>query len=1505
MAIMCRDEEVNFKLNLEKWTKVIGYFIFLIDDRTTDNSVQTIKDILDSAGKKYKIQNYLFTGFGQARTLSLDLTWKTFPQASHVLIADPDWSAELNTIDLTELDFEHDVFRFTAYDRNGVTRRKMDWLLRNKPNLRMRYHLHEVLDIGLYTVKQINWVVHEIEKPGTWHTTVGHGNSMSAKRLLFDLTLLKKDLTLYHHDPHVHYYLGITEYAYVEAMFKESRSGLTDELLNHLNESVEFLKLRLTSRYEAEFVEERWASMFILGGIYVHYLKDYVNGRLWYSLCRDYNPQQFECGMQLTRLHVLQGQLDDALVEVEKMLKTEKKERMMLNYIQSYECDLPLVVVDVLDKKLNFGQGSVDEMKYLLLLVKMTSRDLCAGKEITLSQNSLNLISKSLKFDKGGNLQTTSTQNELCADNGLQLYLRRNKYLLHPCTEVQHIMEITKQCELFVSDLPPAYEEFQAGSSVGRFIGAAIPPDIIHLVYGGDRREIYGKNENNIYRVLFAEYFEPEMIYNLLGVFQREKFGFYEIIIVSEDIEKINLIKENINYCGQKLEIKFGKVVYKTLSLKDYLNTTVKSLKTKGVKTQLFDYIEYNGGISISDQYSTQLSNFNLLLKPKKGVIGLTYFSSNQHVKTIRTLLQQRNPNTFVPFSVEASRFIKTYLELHNLKSLSKDPQLIAFLGGEAVETGFVATDESILIDNRVNWRGWTQNEVLNMLEEVGFRVLSWVPTAYSRPFEEIDHYEVKKFWALGLSQEDFIEQKMINFRYTLYISSLEDLNYPVGRPVIKGNMTKNPDLIRVIDRLGSLSLSLAGIEEKGENLIPSTVTFAHQSLFGGFPLNHVLSPFISPCVPLLSQKPTLGELHRINVVENKKRKIKQQESELWEGLIGFLRFLEGLNVITLESNSSVIEFENFNFYSRSYKSSDLLIEEKVKNMKNTKEIKKNDQNIELQKNDSNMNKNNEMSESTKKINSLTEEEQKQRMIDLGFSDEFIKEETEFQNSQKEKSENIIENQRLNEMNSEKDNSLGGKLKGILETLRTVDKVIEEKTLLDGSLDKSFEGEEGLIGLNQGIGGSLKDKENEINEKNKENNELINKKELKDGFNLDSILNEMRLIELPNNIQNSEMLKSSYRKVECFLREKRGAPLNNDCLQKMEKRKTLGLSVTSSRKISFDLNQLKYIQSTLLNISSQTEEDRKNLLNTFITPLEKISEYCKTELTHSIANNPFDNIRANEHKKIKNESKAINRLITIQENENHNQLYLQKGLIRHLKGLRDHLESSDFLVIDQVLHADVIDQLSSILLKSTIWFDVTNGAAFCSHHDHGLVHHQFQFLSQQIAYLFSEPEEKLRVVKYFTLAMDLTKSGFSPVVLGKKDEIVVILWLNPTSMTSEQQRKQEEQNNEDPSIMHHNDGLRIFDEFSLNILYTQGVSVYPSVHSDFLSKNGNLTIDILERCGKKDSELVLRRPNRMVVVRARRPVLLFTPNYLGWEIDKKPENFVNSTMIALVLFLSK
>lgn len=263
-TFILRDEDVNLKVNLPLWTSVVDYFVFLVDRRTIDASVETIQRVLSEAHKNYIIEYYDFEGFGVARTQSLDLAWKHFSNASHVLIVDPDWKPDISTMNKNDLDLSNDVFRFTVFDRNGISRRRMDWLLRHRAGLAMRYHLHEVLDIGLYKHKEINWIAHEIEQEGSWHMTVGHGHSTTLKRFEFDIALLLKDLQLYGDDPHTDYYLGTTYHGLAERYAKEK--GIINDTVVDL--SIHFLKRRLTTKYNAEFSEERWGCMYLLGGIY-------------------------------------------------------------------------------------------------------------------------------------------------------------------------------------------------------------------------------------------------------------------------------------------------------------------------------------------------------------------------------------------------------------------------------------------------------------------------------------------------------------------------------------------------------------------------------------------------------------------------------------------------------------------------------------------------------------------------------------------------------------------------------------------------------------------------------------------------------------------------------------------------------------------------------------------------------------------------------------------------------------------------------------------------------------------------------------------------------------------------------------------------------------------------------------------------------------------------------------------------------------------------------------
>lgn len=264
------------------------------------------------------------------------------------------------------------------------------------------------------------------------------------------------------------------------------------------------------------------------------------------------------------------------------------------------------------------------------------------------------------------------------------------------------------------------------------FVGAALMMDIIHHIFNGDSAKVF--NSGHVFRFLFAKYFNPKIIYNLIGFFDRTGFKQYEIVIVTEE-PVINEIKATIESCRTMLKNGPPAIVYSKVGISDYLkhSLTRKRYQASHMKhSVLFDYVEYNYGLSMSDDYTTELANFKELLAPE-GVIGLTYFTKNYHVDKINETIEKKNNQRFVPFSIENTRLIKNYFELNSMNFLMKDNTLITFLGGEI--TPLKMHHNNIEIPDRVKWRAYSQHEVVHILSSLGLKVSAWMPSAYAKPF--------------------------------------------------------------------------------------------------------------------------------------------------------------------------------------------------------------------------------------------------------------------------------------------------------------------------------------------------------------------------------------------------------------------------------------------------------------------------------------------------------------------------------------------------------------------------------------------------------------------------------------------------------------------------------------------------------------------------------------------------------------------------------------------------
>jgi hypothetical protein len=275
-------------------------------------------------------------------------------------------------------------------------------------------------------------------------------------------------------------------------------------------------------------------------------------------------------------------------------------------------------------------------------------------------------------------------------------------------------------------------QDFHATALIKSFYGAAILPDILHHAFQG--RSSAFLTPGRPVRFLFAEHFHPEMALNLLGQLQRQGALDFEMVVLTPDDAVEAFIRDRFAMCGRLLE---GDIVDKV----NIVNVTVLRYAAQHQASggALFDYIEYNGGLSRADDPSAELRALRGLLHDSGGAVGLSYFSTNHHVTRLRNMVDSREKMFMVPFSLEATRLVKAYLAQHKLGHLAEDHELVVHLGGEAALSEHVLyrADQAV---PRVQWRTYSQAEAVHLVEEAGFEVASWVPTAYSRPFGEFYH---------------------------------------------------------------------------------------------------------------------------------------------------------------------------------------------------------------------------------------------------------------------------------------------------------------------------------------------------------------------------------------------------------------------------------------------------------------------------------------------------------------------------------------------------------------------------------------------------------------------------------------------------------------------------------------------------------------------------------------------------------------------------------------------
>lgn len=179
----------------------------------------------------------------------------------------------------------------------------------------------------------------------------------------------------------------------------------------------------------------------------------------------------------------------------------------------------------------------------------------------------------------------------------------------------------------------------------------------------------------------------------------------------------------------------------------------------------------------------------------------------------------------------------------------------------------------------------------------------------YSQTFlEEIDFFSVQKYRSLGVTEKDFTEEYLTNFRYTIYCTK-DSYSSNTGRvklsmDIFTSNAAKN---IIVSDRIGTLSQSFAAATELSTNGIPTIFSFAHYSNHKQFNFTYVAMPGTAPCLTILSSGKSVQDLLKYNKEFSIKSRFQFSLKQLQNELIELLSFFEKLNMISYWSTNGPI----------------------------------------------------------------------------------------------------------------------------------------------------------------------------------------------------------------------------------------------------------------------------------------------------------------------------------------------------------------------------------------------------------------------------------------------------------------------------------------------------------------------------------------------------------------------------------------------------------------------
>jgi hypothetical protein len=331
-----------------------------------------------------------FDGMGPTWTVLVEKGLELYPNCTHGIVSDADFTPITTKLDKSQLDTECSKHMFQIMSFDGGTVRNMDWIYRNIPGAAVRRRTHQSVEVPVQPGQRvfqtlINLVVQEYS---------GGYQDRSGKKSQTYLNWLHKDLEEMPGDPRTIYYLG---HAHLEQIGPDARNAVLKGApeAEHVHKALEYFRWRADIRFG--YHEERWFAMLKAGEICERWLADYQCSQDTWHMAHKLDPERVDALFYIGQHWRLAQQPARAIPYLIDAAKLRYPERSLFNWDYMYAClrhlelgragvaagdSLSLSELKLIKKSLKIGvEGCTDERAEAQRLYGSISKALKAAKE--------------------------------------------------------------------------------------------------------------------------------------------------------------------------------------------------------------------------------------------------------------------------------------------------------------------------------------------------------------------------------------------------------------------------------------------------------------------------------------------------------------------------------------------------------------------------------------------------------------------------------------------------------------------------------------------------------------------------------------------------------------------------------------------------------------------------------------------------------------------------------------------------------------------------------------------------------------------------------------------------------------------------------------------------------------------------------------------------------------------------------------------------------------------